>query len=60
MHPGAKWVKKVTDDQIPNITSLCKTIKASKKIVITTGLSLRNVQRRSRKYGDSGGVNPAL
>lgn len=53
-------IKELTRDQIAVITSLHKAGVANKDIANTTGLSLRSVQRWTKKFRDAGGTDPPL
>lgn len=53
-------VKELTSEQITAITSLCKAGKSNKEIASITGVSLRSVQRWTKKFRDCGNTDPPL
>ncbi|XP_064082559.1 uncharacterized protein LOC135198676 isoform X3 [Macrobrachium nipponense] len=55
-----KVMEQLRPDQIASITSLCRAGKSNKEIACLTSLSLRSVQRWTKKFRDGGAVDPPL
>lgn len=53
-------VKELASEQIAAVTSLCKAGKSNKEIASITGVSLRSVQRWTKKFRDCGNTDPPL